>query len=62
MTTQNDDYDCCYCTLVNLLKFIGRHCKHFHNITHESDTRIMWTDNEDNYHFESYEKIKKDYR
>lgn len=53
-----DEYACSYCTLVNLLKFIGRHCKYFHNITRERET-IMWIDDEGNYHFESCEIQEK---
>ncbi len=58
MVIQDNEYDCCYCTLANLLKFIGRHCKYFHNITHERETKretkMIWIDNEGNYHFESF--------
>lgn len=54
MASQNEEYDCCYCTLVNLLKFISKHCKHFHDDENCRDTEIMWIDDDCKCHFKSY--------
>ena len=55
MTMKNDCYGCWFCDLALMLKIMGKHCKHYRNITNEKHMRIMWVDGEGKYHFESYE-------
>lgn len=60
MTLKDDGYGCWFCDLALMLKIMSKYCKHYRNITNERDTRIMWTDDECRYHFDSYEIQQED--